>query len=103
MILIINFKDSEYEIDGINLTKDIEITPPEAVLGASKDIQTLHGVINIKIPPEVSSGQVLRLKGLGLPSNSGYGVLNVRIKIIVAKNNSNEIKKLYKEILKLSK
>lgn len=103
LYLIIHFKDSEYEIDGANLTKEIEITPPEAVLGTNKDINTLHGNINIKIPANVSSGQSLRLKGLGLPTSDGYGALNVKIKIVVPKNYSQEIKDLYKKIQNLSK
>ena len=84
------------------LTKEVEITPPEAVLGTNKDIKTLHGNINIKIPAGVSSGQALRLKGLGLPSAEGYGVLNAKIKIVIPKNYNNEIKDLYKKIAELS-
>jgi len=102
LYLIIHFKDSEYNIDGTTLTKEIEITPPEAVLGTNKDINTLHGNINIKIPAGVSSGQSLRLKKLGLPDNTGYGDLNLRLKIIIPKNYSSEIKDLYKKIQELS-
>ena len=36
LYLIIVPKDSEYEINGSDLTKEIEITPPEAVLGTKK-------------------------------------------------------------------
>ena len=103
LYLIIHIKDVEYEIDGNNLTKEIEITPPEAVLGCSKDIETLHGKINIKIPAGVSSGQTLRLKGLGLPEgNNSYGALNAKIKIVIPKNYSNEIIELYKKIQNLT-
>ena len=98
LYLVVHFKDSEYEIDGANLTKEVEITPPEAVLGCKKDIKTLHGNINIKIPEGVSSGQSLRLKGLGLPDGNSYGVLNAKIKIVVPKNYSQEVKNLYKKI-----
>ena len=65
LYLIIHFTDKEYEVDGTDLTKEIEITPPEAVLGTKKEISTLHGNIGIKIPPKTSSGQMLRLKNLG--------------------------------------
>lgn len=102
LYLIVHFKDSEYKIDGTNLTKPVEITPPEAVLGCNKDIKTLHGNINIKIPAGVSSGQALRLKGLGLPASSGFGDLNAEIKIVIPKNYSEEIKDLYKKIQELS-
>jgi len=102
LYLVVHIKDSEYDIDGANVTKEVEITPPEAVLGCSKDVVTLHGKINIKIPAGVSSGQSLRLKGLGLPNGSGYGDFNAKIKIVIPKNYSQEVKDLYKKIQSLS-
>jgi len=101
LYLVIHFKDSEYEIDGHDLTKEIEITPPEAVLGAKKEIETLHGKIGIKIPPKTSSGQTLRLKGLGLPQKGGYGNLNAKIKIVIPKDISDKQIELYKKISEL--
>ena len=102
LYLVVHLKDLEYEIDGSNLSKHVEVTPPEAVLGCNKDIKTLHGNINIKIPPSVSSGQSLRLKNLGLPKENGYGDLNIKIKIVIPKNYSPEIIDLYKKIKELS-
>lgn len=102
LYLVVHLKDSEYDFDGDNLIKAVEITPPEAVLGCSKDINTLHGKINIKIPAGVSSGQSLRLKQLGLPKTGGYGDLNAKIKIIIPKNMSKEVIDLYKQIQKIS-
>ncbi len=100
LFLIINIKDSEYDVDGNDLTKDIEITPPEAVLGCSKEIETLHGKITIKIPAQTSSGKMLRLKNLGLPKKSGgYGNLNARVKIVLPQKISSEQIELYKKIL----
>lgn len=101
LYLVVHFKDSEYSLEGDTITKEIELTPPEAVLGCKKDIQTLHGKINIKIPAGVSSGQSLRLKQLGLPKTGGYGDLNAKIKIVVPKNQSKEIIELYKKIEEL--
>ena len=99
LYLIIHFKDPEYDIDGTDLTREVEITPPEAVLGTKKDIKTLHGNIGIKIPPKTSSGQMLRLKNLGLPKKSGgYGNLNAKIKIIIPKDISAKQIELYKKI-----
>ena len=99
LYLVLHMKDSEYELSGTDLTKDIEITPPEAVLGCKKDIQTLHGKIGIKIPPKTSTGQMLRLKDLGLPKKGGgYGNLNARIKIVIPKELTDKQIELYKKI-----
>ena len=83
------------------MTKEIEITPPEAVLGTKKEIQTLHRKITINIPPKTSSGQSLRLKSLGLPKKVGYGNLNAKIKIVIPKDISDKQIELYKKIAEL--
>ena len=99
MYLIVNIKDKEYEVNGSDLTKEVEVTPPEAVLGTKKEIETLHGKISIKIPPKTSSGQALRLKDLGLPKKGGgYGNLNAKIKIVIPKNLTDKQIELYKKI-----
>jgi curved DNA-binding protein len=101
LYLIITPNDSEYEINGTDLTKEVEITPPEAVLGCKKEIKTLHGNITISIPEMTSSGKSLRLKNLGLPKKSGgYGNLNAKIKIVLPEKLSQKEKELYKQLLK---
>lgn len=101
LYLVISPSDSEYEINGTDLTKDVEITPAEAVLGCKKEIKTLHGNIGIKIPEMTSSGKVLRLKNLGLPKKSGgYGNLNAKIKIVLPEKISKHDIELYKQMSK---
>ena len=98
----IKFKDNEYEISGEDVTKSIEITPSEAVLGCKKDVTTLHGIIGIKIPPETRAGKTLRLKDLGLPKKSGgFGNLNLKIAINIPKTITAEQKELYKKLAEL--
>ncbi len=102
LFLVVKFADKDYTINGSDLTKTIDVTPAEAVVGTKKELQTLHGNINIKIPPRTSCGAVLRLKELGLPKKSGgYGNLNVKISLAVPKNLTEKEIKLYEELLKL--
>lgn len=99
----ISIKDPEYQIDGVNLTKEVEVTPAQAVLGCKKDIQTLHGNIGIKIPAGISSG-TLRLKSLGLPKkDGGYGDLNAKIKIIIPKKLNDKQIELYEKLAEFDK
>lgn len=104
MYLVVHIKDGEYQIDGTTLIKEVEIAPTEAVLGTQKDIETLHGKINIKIPKMVSSGQALRLKELGLPDKNGkYGDLKVKMKIVIPKDLTSKEIELYKQLADLRK
>ncbi len=102
LYFIIKFKDNEYQINGEDLSKTIEITPAEAVLGCKKDISTLHGTISIKIPPETRYGKTLRLKDLGLPKKTqGFGNLNIKIAINIPKSISTKQKELYKKLMEI--
>jgi len=104
LYLIVKFADTEYEISGNDVTKQVKITPAEAVIGTKKEIETLHGKINIKIPPLTKSGTKMRLKDLGLPKKpSGFGNLNVKIQIDIPEKITPEQKKLYEELLKTEK
>lgn len=102
LYFVIKFKDKEYSIDGTDLTKQIDVTPSEAVLGTKKDILTLHGNVNIKIPPQTQSGKTLRLKELGLPKkDGGFGNLNVKININIPEKLSAKQIELYKKLAEL--
>lgn len=101
LYLKIAIKDSEYQVDGANLTKEVEVSPSEAVLGCKKEISTPHGKVTITIPAGTSSG-ALRLKSLGLPKkDGGYGDLNAKIKIIIPKKLSDKQIDLYKKLAEL--
>ena len=59
---------------------DIHLTVPvtlkEAVLGGSIEVPTIDGKVSVKVPPNSSSGTLLRLRGKGVPSKGvpGKGV-----------------------------
>ena len=62
--------------EGRNLRMELPITLKEAVLGAKVQVPTLSGPLTLTIPAHSNSGQVLRLKGKGLPgaaSRPGVG------------------------------
>jgi len=59
--------------EGDNLHYDLYISFSEAVLGATKEIETVTGKVRIKIEDGVQSGKILRLRGKGIPSIQGYG------------------------------
>lgn len=100
--LTVKIQDSEYEIDGANIIKDIELLPYEAVLGCEKQIKTPSGNIKIKFPAGMSSGKKLRIKEMGLPSKEGKGNLEARVKIIIPTELSKEAIGLYEKLKKIN-
>ena len=100
--LVVKIQDSEYEINGFNLIKDVELLPFEAVLGCEKSIKTPSGNIKIKIPANTTSGKKLRLKGLGLiKKDNSKGDFEARIKIVIKNNMPKEAIELYEKLKKI--
>lgn len=60
-----------YRRDGADIRLDLPVTLKEAVLGASVTVPTVHGNVSLKIPKGANSGQVLRLRGKGVPAVGG--------------------------------
>jgi molecular chaperone DnaJ len=59
--------------EGTNIHFDLYVNFSEAVLGISKEVETVTGKVKIKIEAGTQSGKILRLKGKGLPSIERYG------------------------------
>ena len=74
-----------YERRDADLILDVPITYPEAVLGATVEIPTPEGPVNLKVPAGTESGKLLRVKGRGAPKlkGGGKGDLLARIKVTV--------------------
>jgi len=52
--------------EGDDILLDLPITLDEAVLGGKVEVPTITGRVNLTIPPGVTSGRVMRLKGKGV-------------------------------------
>jgi molecular chaperone DnaJ len=74
--LLVALEEEKHETlqrEGDNLHYDLYISYPDAVLGTSKEIDTVTGKVRIKVEAGVQSGKILRLRGKGIPSINGYG------------------------------
>jgi len=74
-----------YERRDADLVLEVPVTYPEAVLGATVEIPTPDGPVNLKIPAGTESGRLLRVKGRGAPKlkGGGKGDLLARVKVTV--------------------
>jgi curved DNA-binding protein len=90
-----------------DLQCDLMLDLYTAVLGGPAPVPTLDGTnVSLTIPPESSSGQLMRLRGKGLPKKikgEERGDLYVRLMIQVPKNLTDEEKTLFEKLAKLRK
>ncbi len=73
LVLIEEVPHDTLKREGTNIHYDLYINFSEAVLGTSKEVDTVSGKVKIKIDAGTQSGKILRLKGKGLPSIERYG------------------------------
>ena len=86
--------------EGDNLHHDLYISLSDAVLGTSKEIDTVNGKVRIKIEQGVQSGKILRLRNKGIPSINSYGTgdLLVHINVWTPKTLNKEQKEFFKKM-----
>lgn len=74
--------DPLFSKEGKNLVTELNIKLSDALLGSKYSLKTLDGDIELKIPEGVSYGEILRIRGKGVPiSASKRGDLLVKINI----------------------
>ncbi|MBN1866812.1 DnaJ domain-containing protein [Candidatus Sumerlaeota bacterium] len=96
-------KHPRFELDGRNLTQTIDVAPWEAALGAEVSVPTLDTKVSMKVPAGTSSGQVLRLKGKGLPKRGGTpGDMLVKVRIVVPKDLGRRERELFEALARES-
>jgi molecular chaperone DnaJ len=93
-----------FEREGRDLSCRLPISFTQAALGAKIEVPTIDGEGEVlRIPPGVQSGEVFRLKGLGLKDLRGHGRgdLFVRIQVITPENLTKEQKALFQKLAEL--
>ena len=68
---------------GKDLTLQVPITFPEAVLGATVTVPTLDKPVTLRIPPGTRSGRTFRVRGQGVPVQGNFGDLLVTVEVVV--------------------
>lgn len=86
--------------EGDNLHYDLYVSISDAVLGGSKEIDTVTGKVRIKIEAGMQSGKILRLRGKGIPSINGYGKgdLLVHVNVWTPKTLSKSQKEFFESM-----
>jgi molecular chaperone DnaJ len=75
--------DTPFVRDGPHLRYELPVTFAQAALGAEVEVPTVEGTVRLTIPPGVQSGEVLRLRGRGLPELNGRSKGDQLVRIVV--------------------
>ncbi len=87
---------------GDNLETTIEISPAQAALGTSVEIETIDKRhIDLKVPAGIQYNSALKLGGEGVKRRGHPGDLLVRVKIVTPKSMSSEQRDLYQKLADL--
>lgn len=82
------------------LETTLKVKLTDALLGATYGVETLDGTIQIKIPEGVKHGEILRIKGKGVPVGSSRGDFHVKISIEIPEKLSRNARRLVEELKK---
>jgi molecular chaperone DnaJ len=64
-------EDPRFVREGSDLVHELPVTFAQAALGAEVEVPTIEGAARVTVPAGIQSGEMLRMKGLGLPELNG--------------------------------
>jgi molecular chaperone DnaJ len=74
LYVVVHVKEHQFFTrHGNDLVCVLPITFPQAALGATVDVPVLDGTAKLEVPTATQNGQLLRLRGKGMPSIHGRG------------------------------
>jgi len=84
-----------YRVEGRDLHLDLPVAPWEAALGATVQVPTPGGLVDLTVPPNSGGGRKLRLKGRGIPG-AAPGDLYAVLKIVLPPATTEAAKAIYR-------
>ncbi len=78
--------DPRFTRDGADLSTEVPVTLAEALLGAEVPVPTLNGKVKLRLRPNTQNGQVITIRGRGLPKRgqpNEKGDLHVTARVVL--------------------
>ena len=96
-------EDARFERDDTDLIFDLDVSFSAAALGHEVEVPTVYGDERIRIPAGTQSGEVITLRGKGLPSLNGglKGDQHVRVNVWTPTDLSSEQQELFRRLAEL--
>ncbi|MFC6938939.1 molecular chaperone DnaJ [Salinirubellus sp. GCM10025818] len=83
---------AEFDREGDDLYYRLGVSFPQAVFGDTIEVPTMDGAVETEVDPGTQSGEVLRLKGKGMPrlQRRGHGDLYVQVQVVTPSELNEE-------------
>ena len=93
-------EDDRFVREGDDLITALDVAAPLAALGATLEVPTLDGAASLELPPGTQPGEVLTLRGQGMPSlrRARRGDLRVVVNVVVPRRLSAEQRELMERL-----
>jgi molecular chaperone DnaJ len=93
-------EDERFVREGDDLITAVDVSAPLAALGATLDVPTLAGTTTIEVPPGTQAGEVLTLRGEGMPAlrKGRQGDLRVVVNVLTPRRLSSEQRELMQQL-----
>ncbi len=75
--------DPRFVRDGADLIHELPVTFAQAALGAEVEVPTVDASARVDVPAGIQTGEMLRLRGLGLPELDGHGRGDQLVRVVV--------------------
>jgi molecular chaperone DnaJ len=92
--------DERFVREGDDLITALDVSAPLAALGGTLEVPTLDGHASLELPVGTQPGQVLTLRGAGMPAlrRSRHGDLRVVVNVVVPRRLSPEQRELMEQL-----
>jgi molecular chaperone DnaJ len=99
-VLVSVREDERFVREGEHLITALDLPAPAAALGTTVEIPTLEGAASLEIPAGTQPGEVLTLRGEGMPTlrRGRQGDLRVVVNVVIPRRLSDEQRELLEQL-----
>jgi molecular chaperone DnaJ len=92
--------DERFVREGDDLITALDLSAPLAAIGGTVEVPTLEGTVSLQVPAGTQPGEVLTVRGQGMPSLRGgrRGSLRVLANVVVPRRLSSEQRELMERL-----
>ncbi|HEV3002323.1 MAG TPA: DnaJ C-terminal domain-containing protein, partial [Solirubrobacteraceae bacterium] len=92
--------DERFVRDGNDLVTVLDVPAPVAALGDTFEVETLDGPVEVEVPAGTQPGEVIVLRGRGVPDlrRGRPGDLRVVVNVVIPRSLTREQRDLYRQL-----